>query len=59
MLTIGGGVDTTTALTSAALIHLGRHRGDRDQLVADGALLDGATEEFLRSTAPPGPTPGL
>jgi len=52
MLTIGGGVDTTTALTSAALIHLGRHRGDRDLLVADGALLDSATEEFLRFYPP-------
>src|SRR5579872_4271750 len=34
MLTIGGGVDTTTALTSAALIHLGRSSDDRDRLLA-------------------------
>ncbi len=52
MLTIGGGVDTTTALTSAALIHLGRNRADRDRLLADPGLLDSATEEFLRYYPP-------
>jgi cytochrome P450 len=52
LITLGGGVDTTTALTSAALIHLGRHRDDRDRLVADPALLDMATEEFLRLYPP-------
>ncbi|HZQ56869.1 MAG TPA: cytochrome P450 [Acidimicrobiales bacterium] len=52
MLTIGGGVDTTTALTSAALVHLGRNRGDRERLIADPALIDPATEEFLRFYPP-------
>jgi cytochrome P450 len=52
MLTIGGGVDTTTALTSAALVHLGRNRDDRDRLRADPALLATATEEFLRYYPP-------
>jgi cytochrome P450 len=52
LITLGGGVDTTTALTSAALIHLGRHAGDRDRLVADPVLLDSATEEFLRLYPP-------
>jgi cytochrome P450 len=52
MITIGGGVDTTTSLTSAALIHLGRNRDDRVRLLADPALLDGATEEFLRLYPP-------
>ena len=52
MLTIGGGVDTTTALTSAALVHLGRHPDDRARLLEDPGLLDGATEEFLRVYPP-------
>ena len=52
MLTIGGGVDTTTALTSAALVHLGRNAHDRDRLIADYGVLDVATEEFLRFYPP-------
>ena len=52
MLTIGGGVDTTTALTSAALVHLGRHPDDRSRLIAEGGLLESATEEFLRVYPP-------
>jgi cytochrome P450 len=52
MLTIGGGVDTTTALTSAALVHLGRNLDDRARLSADPGLLDTATEEFLRLYPP-------
>jgi len=52
MLTIGGGVDTTTALTSAALVHLGRHLDDRKVLLADPSLIDSATEEFLRVYPP-------
>ena len=52
MITVGGGVDTTTSLTSAALIHLGRHLRDRERLIADPALIDSATEEFLRLYPP-------
>jgi len=52
LLTIGGGVDTTTALTSAALIHLGRDTELRQRLINEPALLDTATEEFLRVYPP-------
>ncbi|HVM66663.1 MAG TPA: cytochrome P450, partial [Acidimicrobiales bacterium] len=52
MLTIGGGVDTTTALTSAALVHLGRDLADRRRLIEEPSLLDTATEEFLRYYPP-------
>ena len=48
MLTIGGGVDTTTALTSAALVHLGRHDDDRKRLIADPSLIDSATEDEIQ-----------
>ncbi len=51
-LVIGGGVDTTTALTSAALVHLARHPDDRERLRRDRSLLPGATEEFLRVYPP-------
>jgi cytochrome P450 len=52
LLTIGGGVDTTTALTSAAFVHLGRYDDDRKRLIADPSLIDSATEEFLRVYPP-------
>jgi cytochrome P450 len=52
LLTIGGGVDTTTSVTSAALLHLARHRDDRQRLIEDPDLLDGAIEEFLRVYPP-------
>ncbi len=52
-LLIGGGFDTTTALTAHALEWLGEHPGDRDRLRADlPGLIDGATEEFLRFYTP-------
>ena len=51
-MTIGGGVDTTSALTAAALWHLHLHPEDRARLLADPALLDSATEEFLRFYPP-------
>ncbi|MCU1456503.1 MAG: hypothetical protein JWL73_595 [Actinomycetia bacterium] len=51
-MTIGGGVDTTTALTSAALVHLGTHPEDRQRLIDDPSLIDSATEEFLRFYPP-------
>lgn len=45
---IGGGLDTTTSLTALALHHLDAHPDQRARLAADPALLDPATEEFLR-----------
>jgi cytochrome P450 len=52
LLLIGGGVDTTTALTSAALVHLGRDRALRARLVAEPALLPTVVEELLRVYPP-------
>ncbi|MGA7420244.1 MAG: cytochrome P450 [Acidimicrobiales bacterium] len=48
---IGGGLDTTTSLTSLALIHLAEHPDLRKRLVADPNLLLPACEEFLRWTS--------
>jgi cytochrome P450 len=45
---IGGGLDTTTSLTSLALHHLGAHPDQRRRLADDPGLLAPATEEFLR-----------
>jgi cytochrome P450 len=53
MLLIGGGFDTTTALTAHSIEWLGEHPGDRERLSHDrDALLDSATEEFLRFYTP-------
>jgi cytochrome P450 len=52
LLLIGGGVDTTTALTSAALVHLGRDLDLRARLIDEPDLLATATEEFLRVYPP-------
>jgi cytochrome P450 len=53
MLLIGGGFDTTTALTAHALEWLGEHPDQRVRLSAEReALLDSATEEFLRFYTP-------
>jgi cytochrome P450 len=52
-LLIGGGFDTTTALTSHALEWLSEHPGQRGRLSAErDTLLDSATEEFLRYYTP-------
>ena len=52
-LLIGGGFDTTTALTAHALEWLSQHPDERDRLSRDRAsLLDPATEEFLRFFTP-------
>jgi cytochrome P450 len=51
-MTVGGGVDTTSALTSAALLHLHRFPDDRRRLIEDPELFDSATEEFLRCYPP-------
>ncbi len=45
---VGGGVDTTTGLTSLALYHLDEHPDLRRQLIEHPELLPTATEEFLR-----------
>ncbi len=53
MLLIGGGFDTTTALTSHSLEWLGQNLAERDRLRNDLAgLIDSATEEFLRFYTP-------
>jgi cytochrome P450 len=52
-LLIGGGFDTTTALTAHSLEWLSEHPADRALLSADrNTLLDSATEEFLRFFTP-------
>jgi cytochrome P450 len=51
-MTVGGGVDTTTALIGAALLHLSQVPDDRQRLLDDPDLLVTATEEFLRFYPP-------
>ncbi|GAB89655.1 cytochrome P450 [Gordonia rhizosphera] len=52
-LVIGGGFDTTTALTAHALEWLSEHPEERQRLSDDrDTLLDAATEEFLRYFTP-------
>ena len=52
-LVIGGGFDTTTALTAHSLEWLSEHPDERDRLSKNrDALLDPATEEFLRYFTP-------
>jgi len=48
---IGGGLDTTTSMTSLALFHLDEHPELRRRLIDEPALLPTATEEFLRFTS--------
>lgn len=45
---VGGGLDTTTSLTSLSLYHLATHPDLRDRLIEHPELLPTATEEFLR-----------
>ena len=53
MLLIGGGFDTTTALTAHSLEWLSQHPDERERLSRErAALLDPATEEFLRFFTP-------
>ncbi|MEQ6900403.1 cytochrome P450 [Nocardioides sp. YIM 152588] len=53
MLLIGGGFDTTTALTAHSLEWLSEHPDQRERLSRERAtLLDSATEEFLRYYTP-------
>ncbi|MEO3787350.1 cytochrome P450 [Actinocorallia sp. B10E7] len=52
-LLIGGGFDTTTALTAHAIEWLSENPAERERLSRErGALLDSATEEFLRFYTP-------
>jgi cytochrome P450 len=52
-LLIGGGFDTTTALTAHSLEWLSEHPAERERLSANREdLLDSATEEFLRFFTP-------
>jgi cytochrome P450 len=52
-LVIGGGFDTTTALTAHSLEWLSEHPDERDRLSnSRETLLDPATEEFLRYFTP-------
>lgn len=50
--TLGGGIDTTTALIASALVHLGRHPGLRARLAEDESYLSAFCEEMLRYTSP-------
>ncbi|MGY1743596.1 MULTISPECIES: cytochrome P450 [unclassified Blastococcus] len=53
MLLVGGGFDTTTALTAHALEWLGEHPDQRERLHREWETLrDSATEEFLRFYTP-------
>jgi cytochrome P450 len=52
LLVVGGGVDTTTSLTSSALLYLSRYPELRSPLLADSTILDSGTEEFLRMYPP-------
>jgi cytochrome P450 len=45
---VGGGVDTTSSLTSLVLYHLDEHRDLRRRLIEQPELLLAATEEYLR-----------
>jgi len=50
---VGGGFDTTTALTSNAFRWMAEHPAERARLAAaDASLWDTATEEFLRYFSP-------
>lgn len=51
-IVVAGGVDTTTSLTSSALVHLNRDRELRQRLIDHPALVEAATEEFLRVYPP-------
>ncbi len=51
-LLIGGGFDTTTSLTAHALTWLDTRPDQRRRLLDDPAVLDTATEEFVRFATP-------
>lgn len=49
---MGGGVDTTTALTSNSLLYLSRNPDERQRLIDDPGLWSYAREEFVRYFSP-------
>jgi cytochrome P450 len=49
---MAGGVDTTTALTSNALVYLDQDRAARERLIDEPAAMAKACEEFVRMFAP-------
>lgn len=52
-LLVGGGFDTTTALTGQSILWLSQHPTERDRLIREiDTLLDPVTEEFLRYFTP-------
>jgi cytochrome P450 len=52
LLVMQGGVDTTTALLANTLWWLERHPEQRRRLIDEPALMEHATEEFLRTFTP-------
>jgi cytochrome P450 len=51
-LLLNGGLDTTAALLSNALLYLYEHPAERDRLIAEPDLLKPACEEFVRFYTP-------
>jgi len=51
-LAYSGGVDTTTAATTAAIVHMHHHPDVRQRLIEHPELVDSAIEEFLRFYTP-------
>jgi cytochrome P450 len=49
---MGGGIDTTTALTANVLIYLSRNPADRQRLINEPGLIKFAREEFVRYFTP-------
>ena len=49
---LGGGLDTTTALTSNVLLYLSRNPDDRQRLIDNPAMRPLACEEFVRYFSP-------
>ncbi|WP_433189963.1 cytochrome P450 [Actinoallomurus sp. CA-150999] len=50
--TLGGGIDTTTALIANALVYLDEHPEHRARLVTDDAFMSSFCEEMLRYFSP-------
>ena len=51
-LAFSGGVDTTTAASTAAIVHMNYHPEVRQRLLAEPELIGSAIEEFLRLYSP-------
>ena len=52
ILLLLAGIDTTWSAIGSSLLHLATHPDDRRRLVEEPALIESATEEFLRAFAP-------